>query len=180
MTKKAYLKHRNIMEAWAHGKEIQYKDPETGYWVSIENPGWAEELEYRVKPKATFPIYVKCKTDNHYLRFDTEFEAEVIGVEVGKSSEYSVGYKSDDWISVFDSDLWEIIEDPYKLHDKDPVICQNSSDMATRHIAFFDAKNNCTFTKMGLRRGPTFDYYKKILPWEEFDWIKEMRKYLED
>ena len=43
-------KHADLIHAWAEGAEIQYHDPFTG-WEDIEEPGFYENDEYRIKPK---------------------------------------------------------------------------------------------------------------------------------
>jgi hypothetical protein len=42
-------KHAELIKAWAEGADIQVRyDKE---WTDVENPRWANSLEYRVKPK---------------------------------------------------------------------------------------------------------------------------------
>jgi len=53
MTREEYLKHKELMEAWANGAEIEGYFGRTYGWVHIDNPSWAEDFEYRIKPKLT-------------------------------------------------------------------------------------------------------------------------------
>jgi hypothetical protein len=42
-------KYADLIHAWAEGAEIQWKDGD--YWKDIEDPGFYEYDEYRIKPK---------------------------------------------------------------------------------------------------------------------------------
>ena len=43
-------KHVDIIKAWADGYEVEAYNPERDAWVSTPEPGWFENIEYRVKP----------------------------------------------------------------------------------------------------------------------------------
>ena len=43
-------KHSEFIKAWADGYEIEAYNPERDTWVSTPEPGWFDDIEYRVKP----------------------------------------------------------------------------------------------------------------------------------
>lgn len=43
-------KHAEIIKAWADGYEIEAYNPERDSWISVLEPGWFPDIEYRVKP----------------------------------------------------------------------------------------------------------------------------------
>lgn len=43
-------KHADLIHAWADGAEIQFKDGQDN-WIDCFAPSWADEGEYRIKPK---------------------------------------------------------------------------------------------------------------------------------
>ena len=43
-------KHSEIIKAWADGYEVEAYNPERDVWVSTPEPGWFDDIEYRVKP----------------------------------------------------------------------------------------------------------------------------------
>ena len=43
-------KHRNEIIAWANGAKIEYRIRSDDEWRSTNNPGWYEDIEYRVAP----------------------------------------------------------------------------------------------------------------------------------
>ena len=49
MTREGYNKHKELIEAWSNGAEIQYHSEDKG-WLTTENPRWIFNLEYRIKP----------------------------------------------------------------------------------------------------------------------------------
>jgi len=72
------------------------------------------------------------------------------------------------------------------LKDKQPVWCWNNKDITNRWARFYDTKNNCTFNRLGERRGFKFDYYEPIsinkdgsFP-DGFEWMEEAQKNLKD
>ena len=97
-----------------------------------------------------------------------------------KETIFYIGKYSNDWSVVTNEKVWKIIPNPYRIHDKDAVWSWNDIDEYARDIRFWDNKNKCTFNVNGLRKGISYDEYEKILPWNEPEWVKEARKYLED
>lgn len=45
------LKHAELIKKWAEGATIQCKDRITHEWVTVQNPGWYEYEQYRIKPE---------------------------------------------------------------------------------------------------------------------------------
>lgn len=43
-------KHVEIIKAWAEGYQIEAYNPERDSWISVAEPGWFADIEYRVKP----------------------------------------------------------------------------------------------------------------------------------
>ena len=50
MTREECKKHKELIEAFANGAEIQYYFKSKGEWIDIENPIWDYYSEYRIKP----------------------------------------------------------------------------------------------------------------------------------
>jgi hypothetical protein len=43
-------KHAEIIKAWADGYQIEAYNPERDSWITVIEPGWFNDIEYRVKP----------------------------------------------------------------------------------------------------------------------------------
>lgn len=53
-------KHAELIKAWADGVEIQFKRPEETKWQDAgHNPSWYDCFEYRIKPQAPKPDFVR-------------------------------------------------------------------------------------------------------------------------
>ena len=50
MTREECKKHKELIEAFCNGAEIQYYFRSKGEWIDIENPTWDLNIEYRIKP----------------------------------------------------------------------------------------------------------------------------------
>ena len=50
MTREECKKHKELIEAFCNGAEIQYYFKSKGEWIDIENPIWDYYSEYRIKP----------------------------------------------------------------------------------------------------------------------------------
>lgn len=44
--------HAEFIKAWADGYEIEAFNPERGSWITVPEPGWFDNIEYRVRPGA--------------------------------------------------------------------------------------------------------------------------------
>ena len=186
MTREWYKENKHILEAWAEGKEVEFRLANTNNkWESLnENTEWLYYFEYRIKPEKEFPIYAKRKGYNIWVKFISEETYEVIGMKpptkiaevygtyVGEIVEHGHPYTNDE--------IWEIIPNPYELRDKDPIWCWEDFAISMRCIKFWDDKNKVPYTYKGKRNGMKCDNYKKVLPWDEPNWVKEARKHLED
>jgi hypothetical protein len=64
MTKEAYLKHKDLIEAWANGAEIEMYTRDI--WVSTLTPGWSESIEYRIKHKQTIAEWLE-DNNSYYI-----------------------------------------------------------------------------------------------------------------
>ena len=49
MTKEGYKKHKDLIEAWSNGAEIEYL-MSNGTWVNAKAPLWRNDTKYRIKP----------------------------------------------------------------------------------------------------------------------------------
>ena len=63
-------KHEAIIKAWAEGYEIEAFNPEWGQWVTVPEPGWFNDIEYRVKPGVIEPRMPKY--DEYVVRIDQD------------------------------------------------------------------------------------------------------------
>lgn len=45
-------KHADVIIAWAEGAEIECRGQPSRGWITVTNPVWSEECEYRAKPLA--------------------------------------------------------------------------------------------------------------------------------
>ena len=182
MKKEWYKKNKHILDAWAEGKEVEVFMNGRWFPVGKEKELWIEDAEYRIKPEVTYPIYAKRKDIDVWVRFDSEKTYEIIGMKpptditkvyggyIGETVGYGIPYT--------DKDKWEIIPNPYELRDKDPVWCWDEESKVERTLNFYDAENNCAFTNYGYRNGIRYDYYEKVMPWEEPKWVERARKEL--
>ncbi len=69
-------KHAELIKCWADGAEIEYYDPNTGYWYSSSAPLWSYNVEYRVKPQ---------KSDKDIQIEKLEVELEELETSVSKA-----------------------------------------------------------------------------------------------
>ena len=70
-------KHCDLIKAWAEGEEIQYYGIPAHRWITIENPSWAEDEKYRVKPKKEFLKYKVALFRYHSGEYSGEFFVDV-------------------------------------------------------------------------------------------------------
>jgi len=50
MTREGYKKHKDLIEQWVNGAEIEFLTIDKK-WINAAEPNWLTELEYRVKPE---------------------------------------------------------------------------------------------------------------------------------
>ena len=188
MTRSWYKQNKKFLDAWADGKKIEIYD--NGKYKSIENP-----LEYakynnlctkfRIKPDIEYPIYAKHKDYDVWAKFTSEKKYKVIGGIFPRfhleANMLFIGCEDTTEHPITDSrNAWEIIPNPYELHDKDPIWCWDDIDTTARELRFWDAKNNAAYSYDGVRDSIKFSNYDKVLPWDMQDWMVEAQKELED
>ena len=49
MTAEAYFKHKEVIEAWLQGADVEYLDQD-GTWCWAPGPAFNEKTQYRIKP----------------------------------------------------------------------------------------------------------------------------------
>lgn len=52
MNREGYIKHKDVIEAWANGAEIEYYAPVKECWVLTRQPEWLSQTKYRIKATA--------------------------------------------------------------------------------------------------------------------------------
>ena len=50
MTAEAYFKHKEVIEAWLQGADVEYLEALDDTWYYAPNPGFIEQSQYRIKP----------------------------------------------------------------------------------------------------------------------------------
>ena len=58
-------KYAELIKAWADGAEIQVRPSSSGKWADCENPYWAQNYEYRIKPEPKPDIVVSRWVDRY-------------------------------------------------------------------------------------------------------------------
>lgn len=69
MTKEGCKKHKEMIEAWANGAEIQYLVEDSGKWITPFDGtlSWLHDVAYRVKPK-TYDLTLQEEEINIIMR----------------------------------------------------------------------------------------------------------------
>ena len=69
----AHRKHKEVIEAWLNGAQVQHKDC-AGQWEDSEQdqPGFFGHMEYRIKPAEPERVYPKTQMTMDELRGITE------------------------------------------------------------------------------------------------------------
>ena len=50
LTAEAYFKHKEVIEAWLQGADVEYLEDLDDTWYYVPNPGFIEQSQYRIKP----------------------------------------------------------------------------------------------------------------------------------
>ena len=51
MNRESYKQHKELIEAWANGAEIETYNKNICEWEQVKKPLWGIDIEYRIKPK---------------------------------------------------------------------------------------------------------------------------------
>ena len=73
-------KHCELIKAWADGADIEFRQSLSQAWVSVKDPVWAENTEYRIKPAEKIVRWqwiMKTSTGRIYVYSDLLSEAEM-------------------------------------------------------------------------------------------------------
>ena len=65
MTAEAYFEHKEVIEAWLQGADVEYLEALDDTWYYAPNPGFIEQSQYRIKP-ANIKKYVIVGYDGNY------------------------------------------------------------------------------------------------------------------
>jgi hypothetical protein len=88
-------KHRDLIIAWANGKEIQVNNG-NNTWDNLKNPSWYEETEYRIKPEVIRYRVALITKQTGYLALNADNSTEEKDIE----NSYSFKKWLTDWIEV--------------------------------------------------------------------------------
>ena len=50
MTAEAYFKHKEVIEAWLQGADVEYLEALDDTWYHVSRPVFCEQKQYRIKP----------------------------------------------------------------------------------------------------------------------------------
>lgn len=64
MTREGFKKHRDLIESWANGAEIEFLSG--GEWILVREPQWQESLTYRIRLEK-FTHFRKDRLYNLYV-----------------------------------------------------------------------------------------------------------------
>jgi endonuclease YncB( thermonuclease family) len=64
-------KHAELIKQWADGAQIQYRYKNFSDWFDIDNPGWDEDVEFRVKPSRKVIWIIGPKEKYKLMAIDT-------------------------------------------------------------------------------------------------------------
>ena len=62
MTREETQKRIDVMQHYADGGEVQFKNSVYKYWTECEEPQWMDDVEYRIKPDTE----IKDALDNFF------------------------------------------------------------------------------------------------------------------
>lgn len=78
MTREGYNKHKELIEAFVNGAEVQFYSKMHKGWIDTENPTWDLNIEYRIKP--TKIVVENCRIEFKDCSFnDKEYKVDKIG-----------------------------------------------------------------------------------------------------
>ena len=109
----------NIMLAWLNDETIQFYDKDRKAWITVNNPKWDKDFEYRVKPKESTRRMTNRELAEYLAKGNGEMKTVYFSLHdfkfissVCTSYNYVEGTENEeisDSIRVrdFDSDKWE-------------------------------------------------------------------------
>ena len=65
MTAEAYFTHKEVIEAWLQGADVEYLEDIDYTWYDVSHPVFCEQTQYRVKP-ANIKKYIIVGFDGKY------------------------------------------------------------------------------------------------------------------
>lgn len=65
MTAEAYFKHKEVIEAWLQGADVEVLDGDDGVWYHVPSPQFVADWQYRSKP-ANIKKYIIVGFDGNY------------------------------------------------------------------------------------------------------------------
>lgn len=142
-----------------------------------------KELKKQVEQlDSEYPKYMLAINQDKHKQFIVKFISEKEGIVVATAEKalYEIDYRINFWSECSDTEVWKEVSNPDELCDKDIVECWDDKYTHCRLYRFYDAKNNCVFSEEGHRNGPIYQHYRKLMPWEELDWMGEAREVLEN
>ena len=94
MTRGAYLKHKDLIEAWANGAEVEAKTKYGEWLLLVPNPSWSEDVEYRIKPKQTIAEWLEENNSDYVPDWNDWSKAKY-------TIYYSTNYKRWKWFMTY-------------------------------------------------------------------------------
>ena len=132
-------------------KELEQKYLELGKEIeALKKQSEKEEFKY--------PIYCKSIGSSLVVKFTDLRTGEVVINE----ERHNVLRKRNDWIKHTDTKQWQQLEVCKKtgFFDGQLVWCWDKDETHTRHLRFYDVKNECAFYDDGNRNGYGYDNYE--------------------
>jgi hypothetical protein len=80
-------KHAEIIKAWADGYQVEAYNPERDSWINVVEPGWFNDIEYRVKPGV-----MQAPEKPVYCSYDVRVELDPFDDDLVDFHNYSDNY----------------------------------------------------------------------------------------
>ena len=127
MTKEEYLKHKDVIDAWANGAKIEASHDGKEWFPCDDNPNWFLSVHFRVKP---VPTYLELHQQSEFntgdkvritrMWDDTETDGELTCYGSGETLNKTgvIKDKDDDSYCVFFEDMANFWYFPYFVLEK--------------------------------------------------------------
>ena len=93
MTREGYLKHKDLIEAWANGADIEVcRLPDI--WKQMDDINWCDDCEYRIKPKQTIAEWLEENNSDYVPDWNDWSKAKY-------TIYYSTNYKRWKWFMTY-------------------------------------------------------------------------------